>query len=187
MPLSDKQAAVLKGMVAAVLVCALVLAAGAFLFPEPLLAEDIIAQRLALLARSCLAVSFWLLAAIGVLARHRFFTPQDIDGSGLTQGSATAKRLQAVLQNTLEQTLLALIAYACFTVLAPVRYLGALPAAVLLFWVGRALFWHGYATGAGGRAFGFALTFYSTVILWVTTLVLILAGTAAPHSRAFFE
>jgi len=175
MQLSDKQAAVLKGMIAALLASGLALAAGAWLFPEGLVPEDTVAARLDLLAFCALAAGLWLFAAVGALARHRFFTPEDIDGSGLTEGSARARTLQAVLQNTLEQTVLALIAYGCFAALAPVQNLGALPVAAGLFFAGRALFWHGYAKGAGGRAFGFALTFYSTVLLLVATLVLALA------------
>jgi len=174
MPLSDKQAAVMKGMIAALFASTLSLAAGAFLLTEILRVEDTLSVRLSLLAKSGLAISLWLLAAIGALARHRFFTPEDIDGSGLTEGSVTAKRLQSVLQNTLEQTVLALIVYGGFALLAPAQFLGALPAAALLFWIGRALFWRGYGQGAGGRAFGFALTFYLTAMLLAATLILVL-------------
>ncbi|WP_269585019.1 MAPEG family protein [Roseibium sp. Sym1] len=174
MQLSQKQTSVFKGMAAALLVSGLALAAGAFLLPAGLPAEAGTGGRLELLAICTLAISVWLLASIGVLARHRFFTPEDIDGSGLTSGSAEASVLQAVLQNTLEQTVLAASVYGCFAILAPAHYLGALPAAAGLFWIGRALFWHGYAKGAGGRAFGFALTFYSTVLLLITTVVMAL-------------
>lgn len=173
MQLSDKQTPVLKGMIAAVLACALALAAGAFFLSGSLAPGDTAGSRTALAAACVFAIAFWLLASIGALARHRFFTPEDIDGSGLTEGTARAKTLQAVLQNTLEQTVLAAIAYASFAMLAPAAFLGALPAAALLFWIGRALFWHGYASGAGARAFGFALTFYSTVLLLALTLLLL--------------
>lgn len=172
MPLTDKQLAVLKGMTAAVLVSGLVLASAAAGLPEDWRTGDTGPDRLWLVTICCLAISFWLLVSIGRLARHRFFTPADIDGSGLTQGTDTAKELQAVLQNTLEQTVLAVLAYGCFAALAPGAFLGMLPAAAALFWIGRALFWHGYARGAGARAFGFALTFYSTVLLWISTLIL---------------
>ncbi len=100
--------------------------------------------RLTLAAQCLLAGAFWLLLSIGLLARHRFFTPEDIDGSGLTSGTEKAKVLQALLQNTLEQTTLAALTYIAFAALAPAGYLGALPAAALLFWCGRALFWNGY-------------------------------------------
>ncbi|MEO9773449.1 MAPEG family protein [Roseibium sp.] len=173
MPLSDKQSPVLKGMIAAMVVSVLALSAGAAFMPADWLPADTAAGRLAYAARSVLAICAWLLLSIGILARHRFFTPEDIDGSGLTAGTADAKRLQAVLQNTLEQTVLAVLVYGSFAALAPAPLLGALPVAALLFFCGRALFWRGYASGAGARAFGFALTFYSTVLLFLATVFLI--------------
>jgi len=45
-----------------------------------------------------------LLICIARLAKHRFFTPEDINGSALTSGTERARLLQALLQNTREQT-----------------------------------------------------------------------------------
>lgn len=174
MQLSEKQSGVLRGMILALAATAAVLGAAAWLVPESALPADAPSDRMTLAARCILLAGFWLLATIGTLARHRFFTPEDIDGSGLTTGTETARVHQAVLQNTLEQTLLAALVYGSFATLAPAGLLGALPAAAVLFWAGRALFWHGYARGAGGRAFGFALTFYPTVILFLATVILTL-------------
>jgi hypothetical protein len=50
---------------------------------------------------------------------------------------------------------------------------------VVLFGLGRLLFWLGYARGAAGRAFGFALTFYPTAFALIAGLVLVLTGRAA--------
>ncbi|GAB4521644.1 MAG: hypothetical protein Tsb0019_23180 [Roseibium sp.] len=170
MALSGKQAAVLRGMLAALAVSFAALAAGAVLWPENRLPGDA-GERLAFAARASLAPAAWLLVSIGTLARHRFFTAEDIDGSGLTAGTSKAKRLQAVLQNTLEQAVLAALAYGCFAALAPQPLLGTLPVAAVLFFVGRALFFHGYGKGAGARALGFALTFYPTVLLFLGCLL----------------
>jgi len=174
MPLSQKQHGVLKGMIAAMILAIVGLGYGAFLFPPKWLPEPTLAGRTLLAGRCLLVIAVWLLVAIGLLARHRFFTPADIDGSGLTAGTDRARELQAVLQNTLEQTVLAALVYLAFALLAPAAYLGALPAAAALFWVGRALFWHGYANGAAARSLGFALTFYSTVLLFLATVLLAL-------------
>ena len=171
MPLTTKQHGVLKGMIAAVIISFVGLALGAFRFPFDWQPDDALQARLTLAAQCLLASAFWLLLSIGLLARHRFFTPEDIDGSGLTSGTDKARVLQAVLQNTLEQTALAGLTYLAFAALAPVGYLGALPAATALFWCGRALFWHGYEKGAAARAFGFALTFYSTVLLFFAAVI----------------
>jgi uncharacterized membrane protein YecN with MAPEG domain len=45
-----------------------------------------------------------------------------------------------------------------------VRAVAVIDALVILFAVGRLLFWIGYRRGAAGRAFGFALTFYPSVL-----------------------
>jgi hypothetical protein len=172
MALSQKQQGVLKGMIAALILAIVGLVYCATLFPREWLPEQTLEGRMLLAGRCVLAIGVWLLAAIGLLARHRFFTPADIDGSGLTAGTDKARVLQAVLQNTLEQTVLAALAYLAFALLAPAQFLGALPAAAALFCAGRALFWHGYAKGAAARALGFALTFYSTVLLFLATVIL---------------
>ena len=110
---------------------------------------------------------------IGRLAKHRFFTPEDIDGGALTPGTATARLLQALLQNTLEQLVIAIIAYFSAGMLLAPKMLPLVPAAALMFTLGRVLFFRGYPKGAAHRAFGFALTFYSSVALMLVTVSMI--------------
>jgi hypothetical protein len=100
---------------------------------------------------------------IALLARHRFFTPEDIDGGGLTEGTPRAQVLQSTLQNTLEQMVLAFAVHMVWAAAMPLEWQGAIPAAAVLFFVGRILFWRGYARGAPAPALGFALTFYPTL------------------------
>lgn len=146
---------------------------GATLFLQPAAwLPGTVAGRLGLLALSALAPTATLAVSIARLAAHRFRTPQDLDGSGLTPGSDRARLLQALLQNTLEQLMLALPAYAAWSVLAPDRLLDAVPVAALMFLCGRVLFFRGYAAGAPGRALGFALTFYPSVLMLAGALVL---------------
>lgn len=106
-----------------------------------------------------------LLWAIATLAKHRFFTADDINGSGLTTGTVRAKLLQSILQNTLEQTVLCVIANLAWIANAPHHLLIASPVSIILFIVGRVLFPKGYAAGAGSRALGFALSFYPSVLM----------------------
>jgi len=47
----------------------------------------------------------------------------------------------------------------------PASLLPVVPAAAVMFLVGRVSFFAGYAHGAPSRAYGFALTFYPTVLL----------------------
>src|SRR4029453_3243163 len=60
-----------------------------------------------------------LLGNIALLARHRFFTPDEIDGGGLTKGTPQARVLQSTLQNTLEQTVLAVSVHAIWAAVMP--------------------------------------------------------------------
>lgn len=131
------------------------------------------ADRLHLLATALLFPGLTLMFCIGRLAKHRFFTPEDIDGGALTPGTATARLLQALLQNTLEQLVIAIIAYFSAGMLLAPKMLPLVPAAALMFTLGRVLFFRGYQNGAAHRAFGFALTFYSSVALMLLTVSMI--------------
>jgi len=176
MTLSTAQRGVLRGIVLALAITVAVLAAAVALpnFPRPATAD--VGGRLAFVAAWDLLVVFWLLLAIGTLARHRFFHAEDIDGSGLTAGSAAARHHQAVLQNTLEQVVLAVAVHAACAILFPAGWLAALPAAAVLFALGRVLFWRGYRQGAAARALGFGLTFYPTALLFLAAVAGIAAG-----------
>ncbi len=100
---------------------------------------------------------------IGRLAQRRFFDDTEVDGQPLTGGAAVDAK---VLQNTVEQVVLAL----CIWPLVGF-FLGA--GTVLALGIGFALarvaFWIGYHKAPPLRAFGFAATFYPTVLaaLWV--------------------
>lgn len=100
---------------------------------------------------------------IGRLAQRRFVDDDIIDGQPLAGGAAVDAR---VLQNTVEQVVLAL----CIWPLVGF-FLGAgtVLALGIGFAVARVAFWVGYHVAPPLRAFGFAATFYPTVLaaLWV--------------------
>ena len=104
---------------------------------------------------------------IGRLASRRFFDPDLIDGEPYVIGSA-AEIDQRVLTNTVEQTVLAACIWAfaltCFG-----------PELIVAFGIGffaaRLVFWIGYHMSPPLRAFGFAATFYPTVLLGLGTVV----------------
>lgn len=112
--------------------------------------------------------------SIGRLAKHRFFTLEDINGSGLTQGTAQAKLLQSLLQNTLEQTVLALPIYLTAITFYPISIGKAAILAAISFFIGRMLFFWRYRLGAGARALGFTMTFYPTLLLigWLALILI---------------
>lgn len=162
-----QQRRVAANMAVAVLVTAAVLA-GAFLIGagEP---DRPVAERLALTLKADLVVMLWLAAAVANVARLRFFSPEDIAGGASGAPSPRVRQAGAILQNTLEQAALAVPVH--LGLAATCRHSVSLTIAlVILFTLGRALFWAGSAKGAAGRALGFALTFYPTVAALVIAL-----------------
>jgi MAPEG family len=138
-----------------------------------------ISSRLKLAGLAALAPTVMLFLCIARLAKHRFSTPQDIQGSALTEGTERARFLQSLLQNTLEQTALALPIYFSGSLFFPVSLLPLVVAAAVLFAVGRLLFFVGYASGAPSRAAGFGLTFYPSVALLFTVIAVVAMRIAA--------
>jgi MAPEG family protein len=157
------QAGVALGMAGGV-----ALTVAAFLWPDlPAVRPE---DRLPLWLACALFVSAWLLVSVGRLAGHRFFTPADIDGGGLSDGTPQAKLLQTLIQNTLEQVVLAVPAYGAWLWLAPEGRHGLVIICAACFAIGRLLFFAGYSRGAPFRALGFTLTFYPTVGLYLLLL-----------------
>ena len=149
----------------------LALTIAAFLWPNlpEVASDDRYAWEATWLACAALA-ALWLLIAVGRLAGHRFFTPEDIDGGGLSDGTPKAKLLQSLIQNTLEQVVLAVIAYGAWLRLMPGERAGLVIVCAIMFSIGRLLFFAGYARGAPWRALGFTMTFYPTVGLYLFLL-----------------
>ena len=164
MHLDKTQLSVARGMASALVVAVLVFLAVSqvtFINSEAL---DLW-FRLKIASLSSLVPTLTLFICVARLAKHRFFNPEDNQGSAQSSGTRKAEVLQSLLQNTLEQASLALPVYAAVSLLGSSRWLTLVPAAAAMFLVGRTLFFVGYAKGAPSRAFGFALTFYPTALL----------------------
>lgn len=171
MAFDSKQRGVLSGMLAAVAVTLVVGVAAILAPPAALIPLAGTAERLAAAARWDILVIACLVLAIGTLARHRFLTPADIDGSGLTNATDNARVRQAIIQNTLEQAVIAVGAHLAWAAAMPPSWQAAVPAAAILFVIGRIAFAVGYAGGAPSRAFGFALTFYPTALMLLVSAI----------------
>ncbi|MGI9290220.1 MAG: MAPEG family protein [Gammaproteobacteria bacterium] len=130
-----------------------------------------LSEKLVVVAQAGLVPIFFVMLAVGKLARHRMFTPEDIAGAGLTAGSPRAKLLQALLQNTLEQAFLALGAYFAWALIMPGTWLSVVPMAAAAFALGRVLFNRGYEQGAKSRALGFTLSFYVSATMLMATVI----------------
>lgn len=157
MHLDERQRGVAFGMAAGLVISLVVVCFGSQLFIHLETPERT--------SVSLLLPATALFIAVARLAKHRFFTCADIDGSALTVGTDRAKLLQSLLQNTLEQLALAVPVYlaALFNTSKSVH--AAVPACACTFLLGRILFFATYKSGASARSIGFALTFYPTVLL----------------------
>jgi len=171
MTLTVKQRGVLKGILVGTAITIVVILGAVFFCPSDLALEASADERLGFAIRSDAFIALWVAISIGLLAKHRFFTPEDIDGGGLSRGSETANVLQSTLQNTLEQSVLAVLVHLAWSIVMPVVWIPAIPAAVLLFLCGRVLFLRGYRGGAPSRAMGFALTFYPSVLMLAVVII----------------
>ena len=141
MVLTHNQRGVLGRMSVAATITALGVFGGIWLSPDVLTPVDDLESRLAFVLRWDLLVVLWLLITIGTLARRRFFNAEDINGSGLTTGTVQSKIHQSVLQNTLEQVVLAVFVHVACAVLLPIEWMAILPVAATLFALGQFLFW----------------------------------------------
>lgn len=168
--MTSEQAGVLKGIG-----CGAALTFGIFLAPIfltlPVLPDDLAGLLRVWLILAALN-SVWLVVCIARLARHRFLTPEDILGGAADTGTGRARVLQSLLQNTLEQTVVAIVASGAWLFTAPEGWRFVAVLCCGAFTLGRLLFICGYKQGAAARALGFALTFYPSTALLAGALML---------------
>jgi hypothetical protein len=174
MGLDKAQRGVATGMGAAVIFSAIILIL-AWVF-KPWSVPDFSgpAGRIGYVLQAAIVPCLWLLVSVGNVARERFFSPADINGSGLSEASARIRVGAAVLQNTLEQSVLAVGALLSLAATASDAVLVLVWPLVILFSIGRLTFWAGYAHGAPARAFGFGTTFYPTIFAYLLAVVLLI-------------
>ncbi len=168
MALTDKQAGVLKGMIKGGAVAIAIVALGTLFNPFDF--KEIMSpiSKINTAILWSLIPTLFLAISIGRLAKHRFFTPEDIDGGGLSAGTKRAKLLQSLLQNTFEQTVLATLVYCAWAVAMPATWMSVIPIAAISFGLGRILFFVGYEKGAPSRAVGFTICFYPSLAMLIT-------------------
>jgi len=173
MQLTTKQQGVARGAATAAILTVTGLAGVALLLPETLLPTDEPVARMVWAMQWALLPIITLVVAVGRMGNQRFYTPQDIDGAGLTQPTEEARIRQAILQNTLEQVVIALPVYLVWALVMPLGWLPSICVAATLFVCGRVLFTHRYVKGAAGRAMGFGLTFYPSMGMLVALVCMI--------------
>ena len=170
MKLTQKQAGVLPRIIVGAIIAIAIVACGSFLNPLSFDSSLDITGRLSVAIQFLLLPATFLVFSIGRLARHRFFTPEDIDGGSFSDDSKQARSLQSLLQNTLEQFCIASAIYLAWAVVMPGQTLSVIPLSAIAFCIGRVLFFTGLKGGAPSRALGFALTFYPSVAMLIGML-----------------
>lgn len=178
--LTQTQRVVLRGMCGGACVAVAVVLYGVLVNPWAHPEQLPVGRRLQVSVCASMAPALLLTLAIIRLARHRFFSAVDIEGGSPARGSSRAVFLQAMVQNTLEQALLACIAYTTWAVVMPPAWLSVVPLAAMSFVLGRALFFMHYRRGAGARALGFTITFYPTAVMLA---LCVLWAVAAPAEQ----
>lgn len=137
-------------------------------FSFAVLPADDTADRLVFVLRWLLIPGLTLLMGVWIAGR-RGFIPDAIDGTRTPASHAFEINLR-YNQNTLEQVVLAAIAWMNLGIALPQERLILIPAMATLFGIGRAAFWIGYLMNPMGRAFGMVLTVLPTIAAYVWLL-----------------
>ena len=179
MPWSADQRSIVRDSFLAIAVCAAILAAGYAWLPASwfgLKTSFATADRIAFALQADLAIFLWLAGCVRAVSKGRFDTPGDIGGSASGPPSPALKVRAAVLQNSLEQTVLAFGAHLILATVLLGSELVLIPLSVVLYLVGRAAFGINYSKGAVARAFGMALTGAPIIAGYMLAVALMIAG-----------
>lgn len=179
MTFDSEQRAIMLWSLTALAVAAIVLYAGYLWLPPELVgvgATMTLADHLAFTLKWQLPVFLWLALCVRQVASARFRNPQDRPGAAYAPASSALAVRAAVLQNSLEQTVL----MAGTTLIAAAVLRGSelvlIPVMVVLYVAGRIAFAATYASGASARAFGMALTAAPIVAAFGVPIGLLIAG-----------
>ena len=155
----NKRSSILIGMSAGA-VWSVAVVVGPSFGPQPFLPLNLA------LIYAFLPAGLFLMLVIGRIAQRRFFDDAIVDGVAPVSGSG-ADIDQRVLTNTVEQCVLALLLWPFAA-----SWLGGVTAIVMGigFGIARLAFWIGYHASPPLRAFGFAASFYPTVLATLWTL-----------------
>ncbi len=108
--------------------------------------------------------------AVARLAARRFFDDTAIDGAAFPPGSP-GDIDSRVLQNSIEQLVLAVAVWPASGILLATTGPGVVLCLGIGFLIARLAFWIGYHVSPPLRAFGFAASFYPTVLVLIWAVV----------------
>jgi hypothetical protein len=133
----------------------------------------------------------WFIPLVGnliwrvlVITDYRSSNEKCIDGSAFTKVEPIELTvLRALLQNALEQTFLLVVTHLIWIFCMPHKFLVLQPVALIFFLLGRISYARGYTKSTQGRAFGFALGFVSTALLFLMEVVWFIGTTFLPYFK----
>ncbi|WP_262030859.1 MAPEG family protein [Microvirga sp. Mcv34] len=179
MAFDKEQWSISRGSILALLVATVVLGIGVAWLPAEFFGLDRgmpVGDQIAFALKADLLVFMWLAACVRSVARGRFNSPVDRRGAAFGPPSPALAARAAVLQTSLEQTVLAVGAHLILATVLRESELILIPVLAVLYWVGRMAFALGYAKGAPSRAFGMALTGASTAASYVLASGFVISG-----------
>lgn len=172
--LRTEQRLVLRNGLVGAALCVVVMLACRLLLPRVTDFPDDPAGALALALQANLIVLLWVVVGVRLVSRGRYLSAEDSRGSAFAPPSPRIAIQSAFLQNTLEQAVILSGATLALATLLSGPDLALIPAAVILFSIGRIFFLRGYRRGAGGRAFGMVVTMLPTVAGYVLAITLMI-------------
>ena len=163
----------------AILLTIVVLGAGFLWLPPGLLglSETMpAADRIAFALKWNLAVFLWLVGCVRAVASQRFREPADRRGAAYGEPTTKLAIRAAILQNSLEQTVIAVGAHLILATVLRGPELVLIPLLVLLYLGGRVAFAVRYSEGAVARSFGMSLTGAAAISAYGIAIGLMVAG-----------
>lgn len=171
--LAVEQRKIRRNVLFAAVLCAVVLLGACCFLPNFFEAPEALVDRLSFALQADLFVLVWLVVAVQMVSSGRYRSVADNRGSAFGPPSPRIAIKVAFLQNTLEQSVIAVGAHLALASLVTGPSLFFIPAAVVLFAIGRVAFLTGYPHGAGARGFGMATTLIPSMVAYVWAIGLV--------------
>lgn len=154
--------------------CVASLVAGHYLLPRIFSFPNDVLGAVLFTIRVDLFVLLWVVVGVGLVSHARRQTTADIRGSAFGTPTPQIRIKIAFLQNTLEQTAIAVGSHIVLATLVSGPALSSIVVATVLFGIGRISFYRGYPHGAAARAFGLVTTTLPSLLALLLSVVLML-------------
>lgn len=137
-----------------------------------------VGDRLELMIKCSIVSVVPAIVAIAVVAAQRL-NPDMWVGQEVKRYSALDINNRFIL-NTVEQFILFVVGLSGIALFTPYQEAHSIPILTSLFLLGRFLFWWGYHNNPYVRAFGFGITFYPTIGVFIWLLIRMFTGYHIP-------